>query len=98
MTIKELKMPVLWSAPASYMAIPIELHFAHVKRKYSEIYYKNRESCLRNHGCVPKGEHTQLVTDSIAQAIGSVSRETIKKSYRKKLGNLSGFLEENPVT
>jgi hypothetical protein len=64
--IKDLQMPVIWSAPASYEAICIELHFAHVKKKFSKIYIQNREKCFKTHGSIPRGRQTDLVANSIA--------------------------------
>ena len=42
-TIEELGMTVLFSGPASFEAIPVELCFAVLKRKFRKIYFDKRE-------------------------------------------------------
>ena len=92
--IAKWNLPVAFTAPASFKCNPIEMVFAHIKRKFAAIIEKKNEdrSVLATMGgSILRGKD---IVRTIQEAVNQTSEETIRKIYSHQLSHLDQYLSE----
>ena len=83
--LKKWSIPYKFTAPAAFKANPIEMVFAHYKRKFAAIMQERVE--VRNTLLNPGADslRNEEVIKAILQAVNQTSEDTIKKIFPRQL-------------
>jgi hypothetical protein len=79
--IQKKKIPIFFSAPASFEILGVEMWFSHVKRKFHPLLENMTQNSMKVERRRRKGEMLELRVAAIEKAIRYVSEETGKRCF-----------------